>query len=761
MPRLRRILKSRWLRRILIGCGACMVLAPAAFFAASALFPYPAGILAAARLRAPAALVLDRDRRPLRAFTGENDMWMFWTPLEQISPLLVQASISVEDRRFRSHPGVDPIAIARAAGSNLLHGRVVSGASTITMQMVRLLQPRPRTLRSKAIEAFRAMQLEQLLSKNEILEYYLNLAPYGGNLIGAEAASQAYFRKRAPDLTLAEAALLAGLPQSPARLRPDRHPARAQARRDQVLLSLYKNGIISRSELNAALAEPVEIVREPFPFDAPHFCRMVCSANAGSRVLHTTLDRKAQHTAAIALREAVDILRPAGVTNGSAVVIENDSAAVRALVGSCDFFSTPDAGQVNGAIAPRSPGSALKPFTYALAFELGRCTPETMLADVPASYTGYEPRNYDQQYRGPVTAREALATSLNIPAVRLLCEIGQPRLHDFLRMLGLTTLVRGPEHYGLGLTLGSAEATLLELTNAYASLARLGIYRPYRLLETETTENARRVLSEEAAYLVLDVLADISRLGGRPLWKTDKQQVRMAWKTGTSAGHRDAWTFACTPRYTVGVWLGNFDGAASAALVGIEAAAPVAARIIDRLHSDQQPSWYPQPRGLAAQDVCAVSGMPASGHCPTRKQALCIDRRQPAQRCTLHRKTAAGEVLECWPLETAAWLRKHQPGRRIAAEGETQAAWRQPPRILSPADGQVYVLLNGADARQQLLLKAVADSDVLYWFVNGTLHTSEQRVGGGHAFWPLQRGRHTITCSDGAGRSASVRVQVQ
>jgi len=482
------------------------------------------------------------------------------------------------------------------------------------------------------------------------------------------------------------------------------------------------------------------------------------------------------------LREQVDMLRAQGVTNGAVVVIENATVAVRALIGSCDFSSVEDCGQINGATASRSPGSALKPFTYALAFEQGIITPATVLADVPRNFSGYGPENYDRAYRGPVTVREALAYSLNLPAVDLLRKVRPERLHALLMECGITTLNQPTSHYGLTLTLGSGEVQLLELTNAYAALARLGIWQPYRLLENKPLAPGRRVLSEGAAYLVADVLSDMTRLNGVPLWKSESNQVRMAWKTGTSYGHRDAWTIAYTPEYTVGVWLGNFSAKPSTALVGIEAAAPVAARIMDQLHGPNSPSWYARPDSISTQKVCVLSGMPAGEHCPKMQEALCLKNRPAARTCTVHvvakiddetgqclcprcskGRTYTSRVVEKWPPALAAWFACHGAQHRLMPPHFSGCGAvchdGVRPRILSPAADQTYIL-NGTDLQtQKLLFHATGNSDTLYWFVNDTLYNTSSSSG--KLFWPLKKGAHKITCADTAGRNDSVIINVE
>ena len=605
-PRRRRLRKAA----LLVGAAAVAAtgVALTALAVLNAAFPYPEAKLAAALKRYEGAQVLDREGNRLRCFLGPEDTWLFPVALSEVSSHVTAALIAVEDERFRRHPGVDPISIVRAIGSNVRRRRVVSGASTLTMQAVRLVEPRPRTLRSKAVEAFQALQLERIRSKDEILELYLNLAPFGGNLIGIEAASRAYFGKHARDLTLAEAALLAGLVQAPSRLRPDRHPDRARRRRDHVLDRMRECGFVDARREAFAKRTPVRTARGAHAFGAPHFARMVRGMVPERETLRTALDSAIQWAAEQALRERVAALRPAGVTNGAVVVIENATGAVRAMVGSCDFFSEEDNGQVNGALAPRSPGSALKPFIYALAFETGEAMPATVLADVPTAFAGYVPANYDRRYHGPVPARDALAYSLNVPAVALLNRIGVREAHAFLRAAGITTLNRDADHYGLALVLGSAEVNLLELTNAYAALARLGVWRPWRVLEAPSPPPGRRVLSPGAAWLVADVLRDRKRLGGTSLWRHKKSALPMAWKTGTSYGHRDAWTVAYTPHYTVGVWLGNFNGKPARALVGMTAAAPVAARILDQISRPGLRTWYRRPESwwLDRRPPCVV-----------------------------------------------------------------------------------------------------------------------------------------------------------
>jgi len=763
----------RWLRRAAIGLAAAAVVSILAFAALWRLFPYDIDAFDRAVARRNAASVLDRTGKPLRCFLGDEDTWQFPVALSDMSPHLPSALIAVEDERFRLHPGVDPISMGRAALSNIRRRRVVSGASTLTMQVVRLVRPRPRTLKSKAVETFRALQLERIKSKNEILETYLNLAPFGGNRVGVEAASRCYFAKSASDLTLSEAALLAGLVQSPSRLRPDRHLDRACRRRDHVLDRMVECGVATAEEAVLAKRRPLRIAAAARSFDAPHFARWVRAIYPDRVVSRTTLDRWMQEISETALRDAVDWLRPDGVTNGAVVAIENATGAVRAMVGSSDFFSMDDDGQVNGALALRSPGSALKPFIYAVAFDRGFITPDTALPDVPSSFSGYRPENYDREFRGPVSARRALAYSLNVPAVSLLNDVGVVEAHETLCRLGMTTMNRSSDEYGLPLALGGAPVTLLELTNAYAALARLGVWRPWRILEKEPPDDGRRVFSEGAAYLIADILRDTSRLGDRSLWKSQNTARPMAWKTGTSYGHRDAWTVAYNSEYTVGVWMGNFDGRPSRALVGMLVAAPVAARVLDGIMGPHAPvTWFAKPETVLSRKVCPLSGMPAGPDCPSAITGIYLKGVSRSRPCTVHRRVpadaveTASRVVERWPAGVAAWLRTVGRGEDLAPlhspawvranrSSDTTAI-----RILNPADGATYSLsAPGLEEPQRIALRAAATAGRVHWFVNGTLYRTARPDD--QILLTLQRGRQQIVCADDAGRNCAVAVNVR
>ena len=769
-------------KRLCVVTCAGVVLCLALYAAILKIYPFPEKQISEIQY---SKTIFDKDGNLLRAFLGKDGCWILPAQLPEVNPNFIKATIAVEDKRFRFHRGVDPSAMLRALKQNLTSKGIVSGASTITMQVMRLITPKERTLWNKLVETVHAIRLETLYSKDEILKLYVELAPYGGNINGVKAASLRYFKKYPADLSLSECALLAGLPQSPSRFRPDRYPQRARIRRDMVLESMLRNGYISRQEHDNARNEPVIAGNFSFPFKAPHFTRNIKQKFANQDKIITTLDSNIQHFAEVSLRDAVKSLRPYGVTNGAIVIIENKTGKVRALVGSADFLSFEDFGQINGAKASRSPGSSLKPFTYALGIDKGLYTPRMILADVPVQYSGYAPRDYDKKYRGPVTVRQALVDSLNIPAVEVLDKIHYRNLYFFLKDMGISTLNKIPEHYGLSLTLGSGDVNLLELTNAYAGLARGGKYKPYCLTEDSREVESEQVISQAAAYIISDILSDSSRLEAIGIYRHDKIYPKIAFKTGTSYGHRDAWTVSYNPEYTVGVWLGNFSGKPSRALVGIEVATPVAVRIFDWLYAKKSAPWYAKPDDVGERLVCTLSGEPVGEVCEHSVKDLYIKHKSFAKKCTFHKRIAIDitlmlalsdqtkqgreyieEVFTIWPDKLQSWVRQHNPEYLMPPEymvvpKRVVSFDKNRPRILSPLHKCEYFTLNTAKTGPKLALLANAsfDADRLYWFINDAFYSTSEV--GERLFWDMEKGQHKITCVDKQGRSSFIKIVVR
>lgn len=514
-------------------------------------------------------VVIDRDGQVLRPYATNEGRWRLPATVESVDPRYVAALIAYEDKRFFDHSGIDPRALARATWQLVRNGRVISGGSTLTMQVARLLQPRrERTLLVKLREIVRAIALERTLTKQQILALYLSLAPYGGNLEGVRAASLAYFGKEPRRLTLGETALLVALPQSPEARRPDRAPDAARGARNRVLDRIAAAGIVAHDESARAEAEPVPAARKAMPALAAHAADEAIAAAPTRKVHRLTIDASLQKALEDLARERARALGPD--VSVAIVVADNTSAEVLARVGSADYFDERRAGQIDMTQAPRSPGSALKPFVYGLAFEDGVVHPETLIDDRPVRYGSYAPENFDLTYQGTVTARRALQLSLNVPAVLLLDAVHATRFTARLAEAGAPLVLPKGEVPGLAVALGGVGVKLTDLTMLYAGLARLGTVLPLteRQDDVASAPAPRRLIESVAAWYVGNVL-----IGTPP--PENAVGGRLAYKTGTSYGYRDAWSLGFDGKRTVGVWVGRADGAPVPGLVGRIAAAPI------------------------------------------------------------------------------------------------------------------------------------------------------------------------------------------
>ena len=569
-------------RRAAMTGGVAVVLAAGAALVADRLMPPDMS-----RYLDRSVVVADKDGETLRAFTARDGMWRIAQETRDVDGRYLTFLKTFEDKRFDSHWGVDPMAVVRAAGQWVWHGSPVSGASTLTMQTVRLLEPRPRTLFSKMIEALRAFQLEARYSKDQIMAMYLTLAPFGGNIEGVAAASQLYFGKRPAHLTAGEAALLVALPQSPTQLRPDRNEDRARAARDKVLSRLVEAGVLDGEDARVARLEPMPTARHDAPFLSPHLARNLKRDNPGRSLLTTTVDGYLQtEVEALASRhlERLDADETLAV-----VVMETKSRAVRAYVGSADFMDLRRQGRVDMVHAVRSPGSALKPFIYGLGFDYLSLHPETLVDDRPTRFGDYAPVNFDHRYRGAVTVREALQLSLNVPAVAVLDKLGPDRFFRTLSGAGgglhLDPRLGKP---ALPMALGGIGTTLWDMTALYAGLADGGRWLPPRVLADDPVGEPRPMMSETAAWYISRILDDTPPPAVRVAKRFLPHGRRIALKTGTAYGFRDAWAFGFDANYTVGVWVGRPDGTFGSARTGRKRAAPVLYDVFDLL---------PQPTG--------------------------------------------------------------------------------------------------------------------------------------------------------------------
>ena len=718
----------------------------------------------------------------LRLTLAEDGQFRLWTPLAQIAPDLVHATLLHEDRFFYLHPGVNPIALVRGAATLFGDGRRIGG-STISMQLARRLwHTDSRQPSGKLRQIALALWLELRHGKAEILEAYLNLVPYGGNVEGAGAASLVYFRKPAARLSLSEVFTLAVIPQSPARrgagLRHSASPALVEARTR--LLERWRDAHPETpADLPLASDEPREL-----PFLAPHFVDDLLAADGGGRELRTTLDLGLQRLVERQLRAYVRNAGRVNIHNATAMLLDTRSMEIKALVGSADFFDAQIDGQVNGATAKRSPGSTLKPFVYALGLEQGVIHPLSILRDVPTSFSAYTPENFDGRFVGPVSAREALVRSRNIPALALAARLSHPSLYDFLQGAGVSRLA-DEGHYGLGLALGGAEVTMEELVALYAMLGNGGMLRPLRRLASDARVPGVRVLSEQSAFLVLDMLAGNPRPDRPANAAALDQRLAIAWKTGTSWGFRDAWTLGLVGPYVLAVWIGNFSGDSNPALIGVHAAAPLFFRIADGLvASEPSLATYQRraPRGLTRVEFCPVSGQLPGPHCKDRRTDWFIPGRSPIQTCQVHREievdvhtglqvcgTPTGptrrEVHEFWSTEmlkqfAAAGLpRRAVPGPGSGCE-DRQEAPGAPPQITSPKRGMTYNVRAGKPD-QAIALAADTDADAreVFWYMDRSFIGSAR--AGTPLFWQPRPGSYQLRAVDDRGRSDVRTLRVE
>jgi penicillin-binding protein 1C len=683
----KRRLARHFLAVILLGVGVWFVLPFA--------IPLPPGLLANPDA---SPVFTDRHGTPISHLPLPDSSRSTPITLDEIPADLIACTLAAEDKRFHGHGGIDLLATARAARDFLSQRRIVSGASTITQQLIKISSPPVnRGPLTKVREALAARRLEMTWSKRQILAAYLNRLDYGNLRIGPAEAARFYYQKPPADLSLAECALLAGLPQAPSRLNPLRHPQRATARRNIVLKRLATIGKTDPARIATGLAEPIHLrpLRESHP--APWLASQAQISNRRSQI-PTTLDLPIQRDIEAIVREETSKLKAANLRHAAAVVIHNPTGEILALVSSADW-DDPRGGQINGVLAPRSPGSALKPFTYLLAIERKHRGPASILADIPSPFRTPQglnlPENYDRAYRGPVTLRTALACSLNLPALRELNALGGPApLHELLTTLGLGTLGPDPAPHGLGLTLGNAPVRLLELTNAYATLARLGHHLPPRLFPLDTPPVASRLLfSETQAFLIADILSDQSaRAPAFPPGGPLDLPFRSAVKTGTSSDFRDNWCLGFTPEFTVGVWAGNFENQPMKGISGIDGAGPIFNRTLRRLHRDHSPTWFKRPPELVEITIDSRNGklISADPHNPHARRDLAPADRLPP-RASAADYDPSGNIALLDPTY-AAWFESPQNLRRGELALDPAPPHLVALKILSPQDGALFLL---------------------------------------------------------------------
>jgi penicillin-binding protein 1C len=740
-------------------------------------------------------LVLAQDGSVLHAYLNPTQKWRMKTELPEITPALQTAIIAKEDQYFRYHFGVNPVALVQAAGRNLFgHGRT-TGASTITMQVARLLEPKERTLGNKLLEMLRATQLEAHYSKAEILQLYLNLVPYGSNIEGVKSAALLYFQQPPNYLSLAQTVTLAIIPNRPAGLVLGKNNAQILRERNRWLQYFGQQRLFPAQDIADALLEPLDARRHPAPTLAPHLARRLVQARPSTPLIHSTLRPATQAKAEDLARNYVRRLATLGISQAAVLVVNNRTHAVEAYVGSADFGDHRSSGQVDGVRAVRSPGSTLKPLLYGLALDRGLLTPKTVLPDVPTNFQGFRPENFDKHCQGEVTMERALTYSLNIPAVRVLSEVGVPAFTSTLRQAGFRQVARDAPRLGLSTILGGCGATLEELTGLYSALANEGNYAPVALTLpalSEATPHPRQVLSKAAAYLITDILAQRTRPDLPVDAASSRHLPRIAWKTGTSYGRRDAWSIGYNRDYTIGVWVGNFSGQGSPALTGADVASPLLFDLFNSLAYNSTNEWFAPPASLDFRLVCAETGLVPGEHCANQLIDYYLPGASASHRCQHQQEvlvSADGTYCYCRACVPASGYRRAlypnvlpevlayreaqgQPTRRLpphnptcrllrgsSTDGPTGSGFEAAPlAITSPAAHAEYVL-DAAD--QQLLLSCAAAAEVrqVYWYVNDQFLRTAQATE--RVFFRPPTGEVKISCADDHGRNVDVHVLVR
>ena len=754
---------SKRTQKIIMALGAMLLLC----FILDRAFPFPPTL-------SYSQTISDSKGKLLHAFLTEDDKWRMKTELDEITPEMRRTILFKEDKWFYWHLGVNPFAIVRAAFNNIIYRKRTSGASTITMQVARLLQPKQRSYGNKIVEICRALQLEWHLSKDEILQLYLNLVPYGGNIEGIKSASVLFFGKMPDHLSLAEIATLSIVPNRPTTLRLGSNNGEIRAVRNEWLLRLGKAKRFSQADIDDALAEPLSATRREAPKFAPHFAYRTKQNNAQTANIHSSLVFDKQEKVEQLTNNYIRRLYAQHIRNAAVLVINNRTQAIEAYLGSADFNNKEDGGQCDGITALRSPGSTLKPFLTALAFDAGIVTPKLKITDVPINIMGYAPDNYDNKFNGYLTIEDALGLSLNIPFVKILHQYGVGNFRKKLADANFRLFKDEKRKFGLSLILGGCGVTLEELTRLYSQFAIYSIANPSDSLQTH-------LFSPEAAHVVTQILSQLMRPDLPKNIDNVKNLPRIAWKTGTSYGRRDAWSIGYNANYTVGVWVGNFSGEGVPELNGTQTATPLLFDIFNSLDHSNNPDWFAPPRNMQYRWVCPETGLPPTYYCSNQIMDCYIPGVSISQKCSHLREVAVNatetfsyctacmpnsgfkrKVYTAYPPELVAYYeREHTPYERVPSHNPqcSRVFSANMPIITSPIHGLEY-LIDRAD-KQQIMLECNVANDVekVYWYVNGDYFGEAKPTD--HLFFDPKLGSNQITCLDDKGQKSEAIIMVK
>lgn len=725
-------------------------------------------------------IVTDKDGNILYAFLSEDDKWRMKSDLQEIHPQLIKTILYKEDRFFYYHPGINPVALVRAAFNNTIKARKTSGASTITMQVARLLYPAPRTYANKFKEMFRAFQLELRYSKKEILEIYLNMVPYGGNVEGVKAASYFYFGVKPSDLNLSQSVLLSIIPNRPTSLHPGRGSALLTKERNKWLNQMLKDEIADKKQIEQALIEPLDIERRNAPRKAPHLAIRMQNVYSNRANIKTSLDQNLQSKAEAIAYNHHQRLAMKGIHNLAILIIENKTHKVRGYVGSPDFGDRNHAGQVDGCNAVRSPGSTLKPLVYAMAIDKGLITPSTILADVPMNFSGYAPENFNSKCNGLITASKALAFSLNIPAVDLLNRTGLFDFNEKLRKHGFSAIKKDSD-MGLSVILGGCGVRQTELAAMYSAFANGGEYAQLQYLENSDSTATTQLVSDAAAFMVTEMLSQMIRPDLPNNAQSSIHLPKIAWKTGTSYGRRDAWSIGYNKKYTIAVWAGNFNGEGVPELTGSDIATPVLFELFNAVDYNSQSAANVAPRSTDFRLVCSQTGLPPSEFCTDLITDYYIPKVSDYRKCNHLREVYVSTdeqfsyCTQCLPdggykikycrnlppAVTAFYLNSHIEFDAIPPHNPecTRLFSENAPSITSPSDGKEYLLEKGANQTLQLTCQTESDINWVYWYINDKFLKKTRPSEA--AYFEPDEGSWKISCSDDKGRNKDIVITVK
>lgn len=724
-------------------------------------------------------VITDNKGELINAYLTSDQQWRMKTELNEISPLLRKTIIAKEDKYFYSHPGVNVLAVGRAMVKNILRMKRTSGASTITMQVARALERRDRNIFSKFIEMFRAFQLEWRYSKDEILQLYLNLVPYGGNIEGVKSASLLYFKKNPDHLSLAEITALSIIPNRPSSLVIGKNNDRILEERNRWLKKFADEKVFTQKEIEDALVEPLTASRGSVPHYIPHLAYKL--KKRGDHFIKTTINLNTQLKTEKLVEDYVRAQRLRSIKNAAVMIIDNKTHGVIAYVGSSGFYDTTDGGQVNGVEAVRQPGSTLKPLLYAMCFDEGLLTPKSVMTDVAVNYEGYAPENYDEKFNGYVTVEYALERSLNIPAVKGLKLLGYEKLINKLSSCNFRQIRKDQRKLGLSMILGGCGTTLEELTGLFSSFANNGMFVTPAYTQSTISHRRVQVVSPAANYMVNEILSKVNRPDFPLNWTATERMPKIAWKTGTSYGRRDAWSIGYNKNYTVGVWVGNFSGVGVADLSGANIATPLLFRIFNTIDYDSDEEWFTQPEDCDIRQVCPETGLPPTDHCKDHITDYFIPLVSSTQLCSNYEETMISpdeKISYCKSCMPPAgykkkWFKKIEPDMQAWYASNNVAYDRIPlhnpdcevifkgnaPFITSPSNGTEYYINKKDPEPLQLVCKTANDVLRVFWYVDNKLYKSCN--AGEKQFFIPQEGPVTISCTDDKGRNRDIRIVVK